>query len=738
MPPSVTREMVHEELNEFAGRIEAFIGLRLDSLQLKGGNIGIISGSPAPRSHEEPHAHDRSRSSKWTSKLGMFRDKSHSSKGGGPMERRHAVRAMRRQGSGDVFDDSDDEDDDDDGDFRAQPSRHFGGRISMIVADDTNLSNSVSWMSRHRKSFKSERERQQDSKLAQAAPISDRNSLRPSLMSQSFSAGGLGNLMRAGEGTRMFGSFTERQDGGPDRSSVHTYMPTPLLEPETTEEVTEVTEDTEVEGADRCAAPRRKLNQLEFRTTSAADKSSAQTMRRLEIGDGEFRDQERPATCLSMVVNDTRFVYCTSIIVVLNLLFLGWQTDYAARYWTERSPRGFDVLDIMFCVFFTVEIVMRIGAEGILNFIRGRNAMMNCFDFILVISQITDNITSFLFSWRAIGASHSTNAINATGSGSQIFTVLRLVRLVRVLRVIRLLRFFAELRTILVSIRESFRSVCWSMLLLLLLTYTISIYITQIVTDHKMHNRRDAEEREQLQEYFGTLARTMLCMYEMVSEGIHYHEVMEPLTTYCSPWLAIVFVLYMGFVVFAVLNVVTGVFVETATQTAAEDRKLELIHTMRRLFTAADADGSGTLSFEEFEDQIGTKEFRTVLKAVDLDADEARDLFHLLDIEESGEIEVDAFVNGCQRLTGAAKAIELSAFMHEWKRWVRHWQKHANYLEMAMEHLVGDEEFDGEEDQAAKTPSPRTTAPTPAAPGQETTPLEDMHGDLEDNAHAII
>jgi hypothetical protein len=219
------------------------------------------------------------------------------------------------------------------------------------------------------------------------------------------------------------------------------------------------------------------------------------------------------------------------------------------------------------------------------------------------------------------------------------------------------------------------------------MTYTVSVYILAIVTDHRIqheHNFVKGEE-EALMEFYGTLDQTMLSMYEIISDGIHYHDVMDPLTKYCSPWLALVFVAYMSFVVFAVLNVVTGVFVETATQTAMDERRTTLMQQMRILFMEAEADGSGTLSFEEFADQIDTPSFENMLKAVDLDVDEAKNLFHLLDIEECGEIEAESFVNGCQRLTGAAKAIELSAFIFEWKRWVHHWQLHADYVENALE-----------------------------------------------------
>ena len=40
-------------------------------------------------------------------------------------------------------------------------------------------------------------------------------------------------------------------------------------------------------------------------------------------------------------------------------------------------------------------------------------------------------------------------------------------------------------------------------------------------------------------------------------------------------------------------------------------------------------------------------------------------LFHMLDASHEGHIQADEFLNGCLRLDGPAKAIDLAAFMEE-------------------------------------------------------------------------
>merc|ERR1712187_887005 len=62
----------------------------------------------------------------------------------------------------------------------------------------------------------------------------------------------------------------------------------------------------------------------------------------------------------------------------------------------------------------------------------------------------------------------------------------------------------------------------------------------------------------------------------------------------------------------------------------------------------------------------------------------ARALFHLLDVEETGEIDAELIVASCMRLHGHAKAIELAAFMHEYRRSQKAWMAHADHIEKTL------------------------------------------------------
>merc|ERR1712187_744736 len=115
-------------------------------------------------------------------------------------------------------------------------------------------------------------------------------------------------------------------------------------------------------------------------------------------------------------------------------------------------------------------------------------------------------------------------------------------------------------------------------------------------------------------------------------------------------------------------NVITGLFVEAALTNTATENDIEMVNSMRQLFEEVDFAETGQMTWEQFESQLSTPGMEMYFRAIDLDMSEARGLFKLLDLDESGSISVDEFVMGCLRLRGTAKAIDLATLMFENRR----------------------------------------------------------------------
>lgn len=136
-----------------------------------------------------------------------------------------------------------------------------------------------------------------------------------------------------------------------------------------------------------------------------------------------------------------------------------------------------------------------------------------------------------------------------------------------------------------------------------------------------------------------------------------------------------------------VLNVVTGVFVGSATEKAKEDTKTVLMFQLRELFRRADNDNSGVMNWEKFVSNLEDEMLQVYLKAVDLHQQEAYDLFVLLDTDDSDAIDEVEFVNGCLQLHGYAKALDLATLTREMSQHVRFFNENATTVQENFEKM---------------------------------------------------
>merc|ERR1719171_944817 len=138
--------------------------------------------------------------------------------------------------------------------------------------------------------------------------------------------------------------------------------------------------------------------------------------------------------------------------------------------------------------------------------------------------------------------------------------------------------------------------------------------------------------------------------------------------TQVSPWLSILYVCYVAFVLFAIMNIVTGVFVDQAMKIAQEDldnvvqqdtnRREGFLNELRQIFTEADVNQSGTIDREELVHYFEDQRVQACFKRFDLDVWDLQTFFYLLKSssrdEDDESVDIEAFVHGCLRLKGQA------------------------------------------------------------------------------------
>jgi len=176
-----------------------------------------------------------------------------------------------------------------------------------------------------------------------------------------------------------------------------------------------------------------------------------------------------------------------------------------------------------------------------------------------------------------------------------------------------------------------------------------------------------AADTEGLRENFGDLGSSLLTLYMAMAGGRswgEYYHFLEPIPVQYK----LLFLSFLTFTIFAVLNIVTGVFVDSAIYANHEcrqviiaeelDAKKEFLKDLRDLFHEMDQNGDGTLTASEFNARLGDESVIAYFKALKLDITDTMTLFQLLDTDEDKEVNIQEFLEGCYALQGEARSID--------------------------------------------------------------------------------
>lgn len=356
------------------------------------------------------------------------------------------------------------------------------------------------------------------------------------------------------------------------------------------------------------------------------------------------------------LVRSSNFDYCVCCLIILNAISIGAQTNHVAIHQSYQVPAAMRALETAFCALFASELMLRLYVHRASFFCTG-SWQWNLFDTAVVGVQVMEEVLAYM-SPGADGSSEGVLPQNLS------FTrMLRILRLVRVIRLVRVLRLIRELRMLVSSISNSLKSLGWTVLLLILLIYTVALYLTQLVSDHTIDN---TAYDDSLRVYYGSVGRTMLSLFESITGGLDWDSLVSPLTTDISPYLAFFFSWFIAFSVLAMLNVVTGVFVESVLLSARADKDQFLVNNVREIFQTVDGGiKEGCMNLDQFLQKLHTPQMQEFLKGIDVDPSDAKGLFRLLDVDDSGVVEADEFLSGCLRLRGPAKALDAALIIQE-------------------------------------------------------------------------
>jgi len=159
-----------------------------------------------------------------------------------------------------------------------------------------------------------------------------------------------------------------------------------------------------------------------------------------------------------------------------------------------------------------------------------------------------------------------------------------------------------------------------------------------------------------------------------------------------------VFVTYILVVTFGVLNVITGIFVETATEHARTDFELakeaEAEKNMKstvqllKLFHAFDKDSTGTISLEEWRDLASSPDVRLCFAMLDINLSRADEIFYMIASDSNDEVTLEEFVSGLLALRGGASSVDIAVLVRSTQALLRKFKAVANQVEDVVDVLT--------------------------------------------------
>lgn len=384
-------------------------------------------------------------------------------------------------------------------------------------------------------------------------------------------------------------------------------------------------------------------------------------------------DMQRRRLAVRRVVKNPRFDVLSGLMILGNMVLIGAETEYLTSH--QDTHPVFFVLQYLFNMWLILELALRMIGDGC-NFFYSQDWRWNFFDLGLVVSSSIDMFVEALH-FQGVMMGRSLRAV-------------RLMRMVRVLHMYRSLRYLHEFRKMMILLGGSVRTWFSSLLLVGSVVYTFGVWFTQTVSEWRKAQDAGSAERAAPNALYGSLAASMYTLYQVMTGGNNWGVLIEPLLP-MDPYIPALFIVFVSVSIFAVLNIVTSVFVESVVQSSQHYRDL-LVHEqlaakevyvkhMREIFRQIDNDGSGNISLNELARYLDDEELQQYFEALDIQGSEAKMLFRLLDHDNSGTINIDEFCDGCMRLKGLAKSFDINCMIHEHRRVLRLWTKFMQFVE---------------------------------------------------------
>jgi hypothetical protein len=312
-------------------------------------------------------------------------------------------------------------------------------------------------------------------------------------------------------------------------------------------------------------------------------------------------DHHNPFACEIVVrmVEHPFFEAGAAAVIITHSLFIGAYVHYMATV----SMKGHIVFTVgnaflTFCFF--MEVLLKAIAEGKL-YIWGPERRWNWFDMALLLLVVGE----VCMRYAGLGGSQKKTT-------KTILKMAELIRTTRILRIFRFLKFSESLTVIIGKIFASVTSLTWILLMMGMMMFVVAVTVTTgslYILHGDGYDEPDpvmTDELRKVDMYFGSVTNSMFSIFASMSGGYLWADLVDIMTEMGFLY-QVIFVLFMALITFAFLNLITGIFVDNATQADQEisqqretKKRMEQYELLRKLFQDIDTCRTGMVTCQEF------------------------------------------------------------------------------------------------------------------------------------------
>mmetsp|Transcript_48400 Transcript_48400/g.144548 ORF Transcript_48400/g.144548 Transcript_48400/m.144548 type:complete len:517 (-) Transcript_48400:267-1817(-) len=256
------------------------------------------------------------------------------------------------------------------------------------------------------------------------------------------------------------------------------------------------------------------------------------------------------SSCFATVARSATFEHVTLLFIFANAIWIAVEVDNNPEEQLIKSPAIYQVVEHMFCLFFSAEWFVRFMAYR-----RKKDCLTDMwfiFDSFLLVLMVAET-------WVLTVVMLVSNGVS--GENLSNITVLRLLRLLRLTRITRLMRAMPEMMFMIQGLVSAMRSVAITLFLIMIMVYVFAIMFVQLTREHTIGGK-----------HFSSVWPAMVTLTVeaiLPDQGELLHELSEARWYY-----GLIFFVFLVLATLTMVNMLIGILCEVACRVSTREKEI--------------------------------------------------------------------------------------------------------------------------------------------------------------------